>query len=163
MTSIMELHNFLLRYNRGEELYGKHWPFHRIIVKSLVIIKISLFTEMCWLLHVVAQMVKNRPATRRPRFDSWVGKMFWRRAWQPSPVFLPGESHGQGSLAGYSLWGHRESNTTERLSLLPLPHVRYDSKGFLCINSLSPSDNTRKSVFPSCKERNGGSERLGRH
>ena len=49
MTSIMELHNFLLRYNRGEELYGKHWPFHRIIVKSLVIIKISLFTEMCWL------------------------------------------------------------------------------------------------------------------
>ena len=36
-----------------------------------------------------------------------------RRAWQPTPVFLPGESHGQRSLAGYSLWGHKESATTE--------------------------------------------------
>ena len=39
---------------------------------------------------------------RRHRFDPWVGKMPWRRAWQPSPVFLPGESHGQTSLAVYS-------------------------------------------------------------
>ena len=42
---------------------------------------------------------------RRPGFDSWVRKMPWRRKWQPTPVFLPGESHGQRSLAGYSLWG----------------------------------------------------------
>ena len=35
-------------------------------------------------------------------FDSWVGKIPWRRAWQPTPVFLPDESHGQRSLAGYS-------------------------------------------------------------
>ena len=40
----------------------------------------------------------------------------WRKAWQPTPVFLPGESHGQRSLAGYSLWGHEELDTTERLS-----------------------------------------------
>ena len=40
----------------------------------------------------------------------------WRRAWQPTPVFLPGESHGQRSLAGYSPWGRKESDTTERLS-----------------------------------------------
>jgi len=33
--------------------------------------------------------------------DPWVGKILWRRAWQPTPVFLPGESHGQRSLAGY--------------------------------------------------------------
>ena len=40
------------------------------------------------------------------------------RAWQPTPVFLPGESHGQRSLAGYSpSWGHKESDTTERLTL----------------------------------------------
>ena len=37
----------------------------------------------------------------------------WRRAWQPTPVFLPGEFHGQRSLAGYSPWGHTESDTTE--------------------------------------------------
>ena len=39
----------------------------------------------------------------------------WRTAWQPSPVFLPGESHGQRSLAGYSPWGRRGSDTTERV------------------------------------------------
>ena len=45
---------------------------------------------------------------RRPKrhgFAPWVGKIPWRRAWQPTPVFLPGESHGQRSLAGYSRWG----------------------------------------------------------
>ena len=38
---------------------------------------------------------------KRRRFDSWVGKILWRRAWQPPPVFLPRESHGQRGLAGY--------------------------------------------------------------
>ena len=39
---------------------------------------------------------------KRRGFDPWVGKIPWRRAWQPTPVFLPGESHGQGSLSGCS-------------------------------------------------------------
>ena len=47
---------------------------------------------------------------------SWVRKIPWRRKWQPTPVFLPGESHGQRSLVGYSLWGLKESDTTEQLS-----------------------------------------------
>ena len=42
--------------------------------------------------------------------------MLRRRKWQPTPVFLPGKSHGQRSLAGYSPWGHKESHTTERLN-----------------------------------------------
>ena len=42
---------------------------------------------------------------RRYRFDPWVGKIPWRRAWQPTPVLLPGESYGQRSLVGYSPWG----------------------------------------------------------
>ena len=50
-------------------------------------------------------------------FHPWVRKVPWRRAWQPTPVFLPGESHGQRSLTGYSPWGHKESDTTERLTL----------------------------------------------
>ena len=40
-------------------------------------------------------------------FDPWVGKIPWRKEWQPTPVFLPGEFHGQRRLAGYSLWGVR--------------------------------------------------------
>ena len=46
----------------------------------------------------------------------WVRKIPWRREWQPTSVFLPGESHGQRSLAGYSPWGCKESNTVEQLS-----------------------------------------------
>ena len=49
-----------------------------------------------------------------------VRKIPWRREWQPTPVFLPGESHGQRSLVGYSPWGRKESDTTERLTLLLL-------------------------------------------
>ena len=41
---------------------------------------------------------------KRAGFDPWLGKIPWRRAWQPTPTFLPGESYGQRSLAGYSLW-----------------------------------------------------------
>ena len=50
---------------------------------------------------------------KRHGFDPWVRKIPWRRAWQPTPVFLPGGSHGQRSLAGYSPWGHKESDTTK--------------------------------------------------
>ena len=53
---------------------------------------------------------------RRHGFDPWVGKVPGRRAWQFTPVFLPGESHGQRSLAGCSPWGRKESDTTEQLS-----------------------------------------------
>ena len=40
---------------------------------------------------------------KRSEFDPWVGKIHWRRVWQPTPVFLPGESHGHRSLVGYRL------------------------------------------------------------
>ena len=46
----------------------------------------------------------------RPRLDPWVGKIPWRRAWQLTPVFLTGESHGQRSLVGYGPWGQEESD-----------------------------------------------------
>ena len=46
-------------------------------------------------------------------FNPWVEKIFWRRKWQLTPVFLPGKSHGQRSLAGYSPQDHEESDTTE--------------------------------------------------
>ena len=55
----------------------------------------------------------QRTRHKRRGLDPWVGKIPWRRAWQPSPVFLPGESHGQGSLAGCSPRGHQASDATE--------------------------------------------------
>ena len=53
----------------------------------------------------------------RPEFDPWNGKIPWRRECLPTPVFLPGESHGRRSLAVYSPWGRKELDTTERLSM----------------------------------------------
>ena len=54
----------------------------------------------------------------RPGFDPWVGKMPWRRKWQPTPVFLPEESHGQRNLVGYHPpWGSKALDTTEQLTL----------------------------------------------
>ena len=58
-------------------------------------------------------VVKNPCQCRRYRFDPWVGKMPRRRKWQPTPVFLPRKFQGQRSLMGYSLWGGKESDTTD--------------------------------------------------
>jgi len=44
-----------------------------------------------------------------------LGRFPWRRKWQPNPVILPGKSHGQGSLAGFSPWGRKELDMTQRL------------------------------------------------
>ena len=64
---------------------------------------------------LVAQTVKLCLQCGRPGFDSWVGKIPWRRKWQPTPALLPGKSHGRRSLIGYSPWGRKELDTTERL------------------------------------------------
>ena len=50
-------------------------------------------------------------------FNLWVWKIAWKRDWQPTPVFLPAEFHGQRSLVGYSLWGCKESDTIKWLML----------------------------------------------
>ena len=50
---------------------------------------------------------------KRDGLDPWVGKIPWRRAWQPTPAFLPGDSHGQRSLVGYSPQGGKELDTSE--------------------------------------------------
>ena len=54
--------------------------------------------------------------SRRSGFGPWVGKIPWRREWQPTPVLLPEKSHGQRSLVGYSPWGCKESDITEPLN-----------------------------------------------
>ena len=101
------------------------------VAKSLT--WLSDWTELKWRLsfyvHTI-EMLVSKPQTflwlcrgcriclrcRRPQFDPWVGKFLWRREWQPTLVFLPGEFHGQRSLVGFSPWGCKESAMTERLT-----------------------------------------------
>ena len=54
---------------------------------------------------VVKNLSANAGNVKRCRFDPWVGKIPWRRSWQPTSVFLPGESHGQRSLGDYKSMG----------------------------------------------------------
>ena len=61
---------------------------------------------------------------RKFRFDLWVRKIPGRRKWQPTPVLLPGKSHGQRSLAGYIPWGRKESDTTENARTHACTHTR---------------------------------------
>ena len=71
-------------------------------------INILLISEIKWTEWVnLIQMI----------IDPWVGKIPWRRKWQPTLVFLPGESHGWRNLVGYSPQGRKELDTTERLHL----------------------------------------------
>ena len=58
--------------------------------------------------------------------NPWVQKTSWSRKWQPIPVFLPGKSDGQRSLMGYHQWGHKESDTTEQLSINLLLNIISD-------------------------------------
>ena len=75
---------------------------------------------------------------KRLGFNPWVGKMPWKREWQPTPVFLPGESHGRRSLVGYSpLWSQRvrhdwASNTESGDELVPAHHWSV----VLCLNNV---------------------------
>ena len=82
---------------------------------------LELFLKKLWwnTLHMliieaslVAQVVKNLPAMQ----ETWVGKIPWRRKWQPTPVFLPGESHRQRSLAGCSPRSPKQADMTEQLT-----------------------------------------------
>ena len=56
--------------------------------------------------------------SKRCKFDPWVGKIPWSRKWQPTPLFLHGEFHGQRSLVDYSPWSHEEWNTTNTTLLV---------------------------------------------
>ena len=68
---------------------------------------------------------------KRPGFDPWVGKIPWRRKWQPTPVFLPGEFCGQRSLVGCSPQRHTESDQLKQLStryLYPVERLKFFKK-----------------------------------
>ena len=89
------------RKKAKEKLMGlRMWKYHEILSPAEQD-KASL----------VAQTIKNLPAMQEDRVQSLVGKISWRREWLPSPVFLPGELHGQRSLVGYPAHGVTKSQT----------------------------------------------------
>ena len=77
-----------------------------------------------WGASLLAQRLKHLPGMRETRVRSLGREDPWRRKWQPIPVLLPGESHGRRSLIGYSPWGLKESDTTERLHTFTPSFVR---------------------------------------
>ena len=97
------------------------WTLSKPLIISIVKVKslshVRLFV-IPWTIQSVefsrlaAQLVKNLPQCRRPQFDSWIGKISWRREWLPTPAFWPGEFHRM-----YSPWDCKELDMTEWLSL----------------------------------------------
>ena len=95
----------------------------------------------------MALVVRNAPtnAGDRQGFDPWVGKIPWRRAWQPTPVFLPGESHRQRSLAGCSPWGCTKSDIPEHTHIAVRVSVFWGSVILFSVVTApiySPTDST---------------------
>ena len=101
-----------------------HFAFLHFFFLGMVLI--TLFCTMSWTcIHsssgtlsvlipwIYLSLTCQHRRHKRPGFCLWFMKIPWRRAWLPTPAFLPGESHGQRSLAGYSSWGQKESDMTE--------------------------------------------------
>ena len=103
---------------------GAWWAFISRVTQSRIQLKQLSSSSSKHLLgaSLVAQMAENLPAMQEIQVQFLGQEDPWRRGWLPTPVFLPGEFNGQRSLASYSLWGHKELDTTERLI-----HMRTDT------------------------------------
>ena len=82
---------------------------------------------------------------RRHGFNPWVGKVLWRRKWQPASVFLPEKSHGQRSLTGYSPRGHEESDMTESIYIYIYIHTHTHTHTQIVMQ------HRRKGTLPDCE------------
>ena len=75
---------------------------------------LSIHTYMVQSIYVqliLSCVSDGKESSKKPGFNAWVRKITWRRKWQPTPVFLPGEFHGQRSLEGYTVHGVAKSQT----------------------------------------------------
>ena len=118
--SQMKMRNVLLE-TRGKLILVINWQ--RTWMKSVCLLWMIECEQWSWILSwgfpggaSGAGSLRGKgpmQETYECRFDPWVGKMPWRRKRQPAPVSLPGEFHGQRSLAGYSPWDHKGLDTSE--------------------------------------------------
>ena len=84
-------------------------PWELTLVGPVIVVIIKLPWWLRW--------YRTCPQCERPGFDPRIGKISWRREWQPTPVCLPGEVHGQRSLEGYRPGGCKELDTPEQITL----------------------------------------------
>ena len=119
----MRLEALTLSWNPGP-LKVQHWspehsdqmPSSRCFLSVLWLLPWRLLDMQGWIYSLGfpdGLDVKHPPAMQETGIYPWVGKIPWRRKWQPTPVFLPGESHGQRSLTGYSTWSQRVGHDWE--------------------------------------------------
>ena len=116
-------HSFLI-YKLAAPIYSptnsaQILPFLHILTNTFCLLSFLMIAILSWYLIVVlAQRLKRLPAV----WETWVQSLGLEdpleKEMAPTPVFLPGEFHGQRSLVGYSPWGRKESDTTERLHFL---------------------------------------------
>ena len=133
--------------------------FSEVGIKNGGILKLEQILEglrevIIFLASPVAQIVKNLHAMQEMQVWSLGQENPCRREWQSTPLFLTGEFHGQRSLAGYSSWGHKESDTTEQLTLSLFHYDETSSPKILtyllwdrqiCLSALG--DSNRQSEF----------------
>ena len=90
---------------------------------------------------------------KRHGFSPWVEKIPWSRKWQPTPVFLPGESYGQRSLLGCSPWGHKASDMTDATEHSQPSHLSSQARGWTHVSSsgdVETSNHWSTRGFPFC-------------
>ena len=101
---------------------------------GIMILLCNLFLNVCrWYIGLPWWLSGEESICQfwRPGFDPGVRKISWRRKWQPTPVFLPGKSHGQRSLVGYSLWGCKESDAIYWLNNNVIREGKFGGRNFL--------------------------------
>ena len=136
-VAVLVLCGCLNRYRRLGGSPGRHLSSHSYgrwksqIEVSSELVSLRLYGLPWWL-----SQYRTCLQCRRPGFNPWVGKIPWRREWQPTPVSLPGESHGERSPTGYSSWGCKESDTTEWLTYTQSWFL--DGIFFLCLHMVFP-------------------------
>ena len=103
----------------GRQVLGTGWMDAWIFANSPTFLlgRVGRTTCPCPLEHTWASQVKNLPASTGNRRSLRVRKVPWKKEWQPTPLFLLGEVHGQRSLVGYSPWSCKELDTTDRLTV----------------------------------------------
>ena len=114
---------------------GLRWKWHELvcILKGYSGFSSKEFTCQCTRL-------------KRLRFALWVGKIPWSRKWQPTPVFLPGESHGQRSLVGCSPWDRKESDMTEWAQQSALHWLCWEQIGWVKGRARKPRQGTMATI-----------------
>ena len=110
-------------------LWHTHWDIYFISIcdySKLAYRSTFVYVSICYGLPWWLRWLSICLQYRRPGFDPWVWKIPWRRKWQPTPVLLPGKFQGWRNLVGYSPWGCKELDTTERL------HFPFSLQAYIC-------------------------------